>query len=242
MRIAFFGGSFDPPHLGHVAVAEAAAERCALDLVLMAPVGQQPLKRDTKPSSFADRMAMVRLACEGHPRLETSDVDGPDASSGPHGTQAHSSDYKPNYTYDTLVRLRGKLGAGDQLFCLLGADSFATLRQWHRAAELPFLCDFIVAGRPGFALDRLSESLPAGITSEELHAGERTVEWVLRNTTSKATSTLWLLPDLDYEISATAIRAALDCDATIGMENVAQEVLNPAVARYACEHRLYQTQ
>jgi nicotinate-nucleotide adenylyltransferase len=238
MRLAFFGGSFDPPHLGHIAVAEAAAERCALDVVLMAPVGQQPLKRDTKPSSFADRMAMVRLACEGHPRLETSDVDGPGAARGRlNGAEAHSSSYKPNYTYDTLLRLRAQLGEGDQLFCLLGADSFGALRQWHRAPELLFLCDFIVAGRPGFALNRLSEVLPPGVTSEELHAGERTVEWVLRNSASKATSTLWLLPDLDYEISATAIRAALDCDAAA----VAQEVLNPAVARYACEHRLYQT-
>lgn len=238
MRIAFFGGSFDPPHLGHIAVAEAAAERCALDVVLMAPVGQQPLKRDTKPSSFADRMAMVRLACEGLPRLKTSDVDGPTAAGVvPNGSETEAESYKPNYTYDTLLRLRAQLGAGDQLFCLLGADSFAALRQWHRAAELLFLCDFIVAGRPGFALDRLNECLPPGVGSEELHVGEHTVEWVLRNFASKATSTLWLLPDLDYEISATAIRAALDCDSAA----VAQQVLNPAVARYACEHRLYQT-
>ena len=94
MRIAFFGGTFDPPHCGHIAIARAAITRLALDQVLVAPVGTQPLKGGSAHSSFEDRLAMVRLAVAGEPGLTASDVDAP----LPGG--------QPNYTFDTLQRLR----------------------------------------------------------------------------------------------------------------------------------------
>ena len=137
MRIAFFGGTFDPPHCGHIAIARAAITRLALDQVLVAPVGTQPLKGGSAHSSFEDRLAMVRLAVAGEPGLTASNVDAP----LPGG--------QPNYTFDTLQRLRSQLQPTDELFCLLGADSFLTLKRWHQCTELLLFCDFIVAGRPG---------------------------------------------------------------------------------------------
>jgi nicotinate-nucleotide adenylyltransferase len=77
MRIAFFGGTFDPPHCGHIAIARAAIRRLALDQVLVAPVGTQPLKGGSAHSSFADRLAMVRLAVAGEPGLMASSIDAP---------------------------------------------------------------------------------------------------------------------------------------------------------------------
>ncbi len=77
MRVALFGGSFDPPHHGHIAIAKAAADGLALDRVLFAPVGRQPLKEEGKPTPFADRMAMVELACRVDPRFEVSELDAP---------------------------------------------------------------------------------------------------------------------------------------------------------------------
>jgi cytidyltransferase-like protein len=74
MRIAFFGGTFDPPHRGHIAIARAAIARLGLDQVLVAPVATQPLKGGSGHSSFADRLAMVRLAVTGEPGLVASDV------------------------------------------------------------------------------------------------------------------------------------------------------------------------
>jgi nicotinate-nucleotide adenylyltransferase len=186
MRIAFFGGTFDPPHCGHIAIARAAIERLALDRVLVAPVGTQPLKGGLAHSSYEDRMAMVRLAVASDPRLAASEVDAP----LPGG--------QPNYTFDTLQRLRHQLQPSDKLFCLLGADSFLTLNRWHQCGKLLFLCDFIVAGRP---------------------AGER--------------SAIFLLPDLDKDISATEIRAAR----AEGAEQ--QTLLAPAVAEYIRAHSLY---
>ena len=96
-RIAFFGGSFDPPHLGHLAVARAAREALALDTVLFAPVGTQPLKPTGSTAGFDDRVAMTRLAIAGEPAFEISLADAPKPSGA------------PNYTLDTLRKLKSEL-------------------------------------------------------------------------------------------------------------------------------------
>ena len=110
----------------------------------MAPAGRQPLKRDQPQSPFADRLAMVELACQNHPPLIPSDIDAP------------RPDGRFNYTCDTLEQLRNA-HPKDDLFCLIGADSLQTLRQWHRAAEALMLAQWIIAARP-----RFPPSFPAG--------------------------------------------------------------------------------
>jgi nicotinate-nucleotide adenylyltransferase len=221
MRTALFGGSFDPPHLGHTGIATAAAERLHLDRILMAPAGRQPLKRDQSPSPFEDRLAMVELACQNHPPLIASDIDAP------------RSDGRFNYTCDTLQKLRNTR-PNDDLFCLIGADSLQTLRHWHRAADAIMLVQWIVAARPGFSLEALAELLPSGV-----HPGASEVQDkdCLRVSLAHGTQqqTLWLLPGLDYEISATDLRAAL-AGAPGG---ITERVLDPAVAEYIRKHRLY---
>jgi nicotinate-nucleotide adenylyltransferase len=220
MRIAFFGGTFDPPHRGHIAIARAAITRLALDQVLVAPVATQPLKGGSGHSSFEDRLAMVRLAVAGEPGLVASDVDAP----LPEG--------RANYTFETLQRLRNLLQPTDQLFCLLGADSFLTLRLWHHCAELLLFCNFIVAGRPGFSLEQINAALPKGVRN----TGEARETGFTRFTLagpSGQTADLFLLPDLDQDISATEIRATL----AEGSEQ--QTVLAPAVAEYIRCHSLY---
>jgi nicotinate-nucleotide adenylyltransferase len=218
MRIAFFGGTFDPPHRGHIAIARAARTRLALDQVLVAPVGTQPLKG--AHSSFEDRLAMVRLAVTGEPGLVASSVDAP----LPGG--------QPNYTLATLQRLQLHLQPSDQLFCLLGADSFHTLKRWHRCAELLLFCDFIVAGRPGFSLQQINDALPEGVENTGEYRESGFIRFVLAGPPGRQT-TLFLLPDLDQDISATEIRAAL----AGGSEQ--QTVLAPAVAEYIRCHALY---
>src|SRR5215469_4855309 len=82
-RIAFFGGSFDPPHRGHLAIARAALQALHLDRVLFAPVGAQPLKPEGATASFDDRVAMTRLAIAEEPRFEVSLADAPAPSGAP---------------------------------------------------------------------------------------------------------------------------------------------------------------
>jgi nicotinate-nucleotide adenylyltransferase len=216
MRIAFFGGTFDPPHKGHLAVANAAIDRLELDQVVMAPVGSQPLKTGSGHASFEDRLAMVTLAVADEPCLVASDID------------AALPDGRPNYTIETLHRLREKLNPSDTLFCLLGADSFLTLKRWHQCAELLLYCDFIVAGRPGFSLDQINAALPDGIRTTPMSR-----EHFRLSGTSGEASSLFLLPDLDQDVSATEIRAAL----AEGTEQ--QTLLPPAVAEYIRAHGLY---
>jgi len=139
MRVALFGGTFDPPHRGHVAVAKAAADAFGLDRVLFAPVGRQPLKAKNGASAFADRVAMVELACAGDGRFEVSLVDAPRA------------DGTPNYTVDALLALRQTM-PDDSLFNLVGADSFLHMRQWREPERLLELAEWIVVSRPGFPL------------------------------------------------------------------------------------------
>ena len=147
MRIGYFGGSFDPPHLGHLAVARAARDRFALDHVLLAPTARQPLKPGGPVASFADRLAMTELLCLDEPGLGASAIDGPQ----PNGA--------PNYTVDTLRRLHSELAATTpdlQLFAILGADAFLTFPHWREPEELLRLAEWIIVSRPGHLLPTLT--------------------------------------------------------------------------------------
>jgi nicotinate-nucleotide adenylyltransferase len=143
MRVALFGGSFDPPHHGHIAIATAAADVFDLDSVLFAPVGHQPLKLEGAPAPFADRLAMVELACGSDPRFAVSDLDSP------------RPDGAPNYTVETLATLHRSMPDA-RLFNLVGADSFLDLPRWHEPERLLDLAEWIVVSRPGFPLADLS--------------------------------------------------------------------------------------
>lgn len=221
MRIALFGGSFDPPHRGHVALARLTRERLALDRVLVAPVAMQPLKHQTPPASFADRVAMTRLAFAGEPATEISLLDVP------------RPDGKSNYTIDTLAVLRRQLNPGDALFCIIGADSFLAISKWHRSADLLLACDFIVGARPGFDLNQATAALPDGISAKPLAPALPFTQLLELTAQNGRHSRLYLLTDLAEDVSATQIRSALRG------ETGTSSVLNPAVIEYIHAHHLY---
>ena len=129
MRLGVFGGTFDPPHIGHVAAARAAATCMALDQVLFVPAGVPPFKHGH--ASAEDRYRMTALAVAGEPTFALSrmELDRPGTS----------------YTVDTL---RALAGAGE-LFFICGADAIADLPTWHEWEELPKLAHFIGVSRPG---------------------------------------------------------------------------------------------
>ncbi len=198
-RVAFFGGSFDPPHLGHLAVARAAMTALELDTVLFAPVGAQPLKTQGSAASFEDRVRMTRLAVAGEPGFEVSLADAPKAEGA------------PNYTLETLEKLRRELGEDCLLYFLMGADSFLGLRKWHRAAEIPFAAPLIVASRPGQKMVGMKAALPTGLTvegkalREETRGGVKVRRFLMTNTMGERT-VLYMLPGLDVPTSASEIR------------------------------------
>ena len=134
LKIGILGGTFDPIHLGHLAIAEEALNRLDLDRVILIPAGRPWLKSGHQVSSPAHRLAMVRLAIQNRPGLEVStiEVDRPG----------------PTYTVDTLVELRRELGSGVELYLILGMDSVRELRRW-RDPELLFgMCTVVAVSRP----------------------------------------------------------------------------------------------
>ena len=234
-RIAFFGGSFDPPHCGHLAIARAAQRALHLDTVLFAPVGRQPLKTGTgRATDFLHRAAMTQLAIAGEPNFELSLIDAPNAEG------------KPNYTVDTLVRLRDDLPAAAELYLLIGADSLSQFQRWHRAAELPFLATLIVASRPGECSRVLADPdawLPPELrvdpTAEhqaEDQGDHRTLHLV---DSSGRRARICVLDDLAVAISATELRQLLSESSSGLLQTSVQNLLPDAVLDYICAHHIY---
>ena len=174
MRFGFFGGSFDPPHLGHRAVALAARERFCLDRVLLAPTARQPLKPGGPQAPYEERLAMVRLLCADTPGCEASEADEP------------RPDGFPNYTIDTLARLRAQLG-GTAPLVILGVDAFLDVRHWHRVEDLLESTEWIVVSRPKSDLARLEALNLTPAQSRRVH----------------------LLSDVWVPVSATDVRTRL---------------------------------
>lgn len=230
-RIALFGGSFDPPHLGHIAIARAAQAALQLDRVLFAPVGIQPLKPMGASASYEDRIAMTELAIKDLPQFAISFADAPDPSG------------EPNYTIDTLHRLEAQFPSAS-LFLLLGADSLRSLSRWYRGAQIPFVAPLIVASRPGERLEDLAAMLPEGLTVEEGPAGAGADELPFRAyTVGNGTgdcAPIYLLPGLEIEISASDIRQQAHlAGTTLDALCTRHELLPEAVCAYIAEHGLY---
>ena len=140
MRVALFGGTFDPVHRGHLVIAASAANAFALDRVIFAPAGRQPLKTEAPAASFEDRLTMTELAVrDADRRFEAADIDRPRA------------DGTPNFTVDLLDGMHRERPM-DDLYAISGADSFLTLRQWKEPDRLLVLAEWIVVSRPGFLL------------------------------------------------------------------------------------------
>ena len=140
LRLGLLGGTFDPIHNGHLALAHAALRRLRLDAVLFVPCGRPPHKDRPGLSPYLHRYTMVTLACAGEPRLIPSLLEAGPGLRGGHRI----------YSVQTVSRLRRALGPQAQIHFLLGADAFLYLHQWKSVRRLLRLCRFAVAGRPGF--------------------------------------------------------------------------------------------
>jgi nicotinate-nucleotide adenylyltransferase len=134
LRLAIFGGTFDPIHKAHVTMAREAVDQFRLDRVLFIPASNPPHKSGLTYAPYEDRLSMAEAACAGEPRFVVSRLE-----EGP----GHS------YSIDTIERVRATLSAGDELFFLIGADAFAEMESWHRWREVVAAVWFIVVSRPG---------------------------------------------------------------------------------------------
>lgn len=141
MRIGIMGGTFNPIHYGHLVTAEVVRDRFKLDRVIFVPSYRTPYKGRRDLASSFHRYKMVKLAIEKNGYFSISDIEIKRGGK--------------SYTRDTMKEFKKRFGKETKLFFITGADAIAQMPKWKKAKELPTLCEFIAASRPGFRLKRL---------------------------------------------------------------------------------------
>ena len=227
MKIGLFGGTFDPVHKGHLALARAAFERCQLQRILFVPANAPPHKQKQPLTPFLHRFAMLALATGDEKAFVPSLLEAPEEA-----PIRKEKPARPNYTIDTVRHLKQSFKASDQLFLLIGMDAFADIAKWHQAEALFRECEFIVAGRPGYSLadvaNALPESLrPRGEVTRPFHKQAADGDLVLPGVT------LHLMGDLKQPASATAIREHAAAGKPLG------RFVEPIVGEYIKKMGLY---
>jgi nicotinate-nucleotide adenylyltransferase len=160
-RIGILGGTFDPPHIGHLILAQEAMVKLDLEKIGFIPAALPPHKGSSPRASPEQRLKMVGLAISDHPRFEVLDIELRRAG--------------PSYTVDTILELRKTWGAGMEVFFLMGSDSLRELPTWREPERLVEICQVVVATRPGSTLrGKFAEGViilempPVGISSTQI--------------------------------------------------------------------------
>jgi nicotinate-nucleotide adenylyltransferase len=234
MNIGLFGGTFDPIHRGHLALARAARERCKLSRVLFVPANVPPHKQRQPLLAFAHRYAMIALATAQEKDFAPSLLEAPEDFEAGGTRKEQTRVAKPNYTIDTVRGIKRSFKASDRLFLLIGIDAFAEIAKWHQAEELFRECEFVVASRPGFSLADVANALPASLRPRQevtrpFHKQAASGDLVLKGVT------IHLLDEVYQPISSTAIREAAHAGKPLG------RFVEPAVADYIKKMGVYKS-
>jgi nicotinate-nucleotide adenylyltransferase len=229
MNIGLFGGTFDPVHRGHLALARAAMEQYKLHRIHFVAANNPPHKQRQPLAPFIHRFGMLVLATAQEKAFVPSLLEAPADGAAP-GRKDRQE--KPNYTIDTIRRMKQSFKASDKLFLLVGMDAFADVAKWHQAEALFRECEFVVASRPGYSLADVANALPESLRPRaevmrpfQKHAA--TGDLVLRG------ATIHLMGDLQQPASATAIRQAAAAGKPLA------RWVDPSVAEYIRKMGLY---
>jgi len=222
MNIGLFGGTFDPIHKGHLAVAGAAAKRFRLGKVYFIPASMPPHRQNERIAPFHDRYAMLALATAGESKFLPSLAEAPTG-------QDHVS-----FTIDTVRRFKQAAGKSDHFLFIIGIDAFLQVASWHRSEDLLREIDFIVVSRPGFSMADVADGLPKSLRPPPA------VVKAFRKAPAKGTlalrgTVIHILDEVRSPVSATAARHA-----AAGGKSLARFV-EPLVAGYIKKMRLYRT-
>jgi nicotinate-nucleotide adenylyltransferase len=232
MNIGLFGGTFDPIHRGHLALARAARERCDLSRILFVPADVPPHKQRQPLSAFEHRYSMIALATAQEKDFLPSLLEAPEDFDASAQGKGKTRAAKPNYTIDTVRRLKQSFKKADRLFLLIGIDAFDEIAKWHQAEDLFRECEFVVASRPGFSLADVANALPESLRPRQevtrpFHKQAATGNLVLSGVT------IHLLEEVYQPISSTTIREAAAAGKPLG------RFVEPAVADYIKKVGMY---
>ncbi len=161
VRVGVYGGTFDPIHIAHLAIAEEVRWALALQQVRFVPAALQPLKGAPPGATPAQRLAMIRLACADNPAFVPDDLE--------------LRRPPPSYTVETLEHLRARSGLGVELWFIVGADAACDLPRWRRVADLVTLARLAIVERPGHTFDPIAfeQAVPAAAGRYRLLDGPR---------------------------------------------------------------------
>lgn len=218
-RIAVYGGTFDPIHVGHAAVARNLLELFGLDELLFVPAFVAPHKRGRKVSPAFDRHAMLALATQDEWRLRVSTVE-------------LSAPERP-YTVETLTRFGETLGETARLFFVMGADSWEEITTWREWERVLALADQLVVTRPGYELptDHVTEAARQRIVDVRGASRGRVEDELEKNEGPR----IYLTDAVNLKMAATDVRAAV----ARGDWDALKELVLPAVAEYIRKYGLY---
>ncbi len=195
-KIGIFGGTFDPPHIGHIELANRVSERFSLDRFIFIPAGNPPHKTDKNITDKYHRYEMLRLAVSDNPKFEISDFD--------------LNNKNPNYSYVTIEHFKS-LYPDDEIFFVVGADSYRDFPLWKNYPDILSACSFIVVNRSGI------ESQSCYKKYKDISCGH----------------TAFFLNDFSYEISSTELRDALSSGDFLKCD------LQQSVLEYIQKNKLY---
>ena len=210
-RVGLLGGTFDPIHLGHLDLGEAAQQALGLDRVICLPANVPPHRPAPVASAF-HRFAMTAIAIAGRDGWQASDVELLEPSF--------------SFTATTLQRFHAQGYDPSQLFFVIGADAFADIASWRHYPSLLDLAHFAVVSRPGHPVFALRERLPA--------LAARMVEPDAVSATREGTMII-LIDATTADVSSTSIRSRLAVNASI------DEMVAPGVLQHIDQHGLYRS-
>ena len=220
LRIGVFGGTFDPIHRGHLAIAEEVLKKIGLERILLIPSGRPPHKKSKGILASFHRLAMVRLAVQGHPGLEASDLEI--ARRG------------KSYTIETIKALAKIYPRGTQYYLILGLDAFLDFCSWREESYLRSRCHIIVVSRPGFRfLNLLRLPFLKSIDPESLKTLDRGRRSRYDHRLTFKTQLILFRVKVRHDLSATQIRTHVKAG------NRLKNLLPPRVESYIINFNLY---
>lgn len=222
-RIAFYGGSFDPVHNGHLTIARSLVQLFAFDEFWFVPAFHAPHKLAKTITSPLCRYAMLALATQNHPNIKVSTIE----------LQAPQ---KP-YTIETITKLKAHYQDSARIFFVMGMDSWNEIDTWRSWQELMMMTSFVIVTRPGFEIETNHVTPEIKERLIDLRGAEQ-----IQVATKTETEAIFFTDAVQLNVSASKIRFLINNESASQNNENWRKLVSPPVAEYIEKYKLYSSQ